>query len=71
MGELMTDITDPGRCPWCNRESEGNPGDYYHEKQCHRWDVLRRMEELELGGGTPEQWEALERELGKASYTGD
>lgn len=53
-----------GKCRWCGRPDENNPGDYYHEKSCHRKDVLRRMREE---GET----EALQRELHEASYTGD
>ncbi len=54
-------------CKWCGREDEGNPGDYYHEKECHRKDVLRRMKVPQSG----EEMEKLERELAEASYTGD
>ena len=64
-------MIDIACCKWCGRPEAGNAGDYYHEKACHRWDVLRRMEELEKGGGSPEDWAVLERELAEASYTGD
>lgn len=63
--------TDPNTCPWCGRENEGNAGDYYHEKDCHRRDVLRRMDELSQRGGTKYLMEQLERELAEAAYTGD
>jgi hypothetical protein len=52
------------KCRWCGRQKKGNAGDYYHEKACHRRDVIRRME---IEGRTKE----LERELEKASDTGD
>jgi len=53
-------------CPWCGREAAGNVSDYYHEKDCHRRDVLRRMESAEAS-----EMLALDRELAEASYTGD
>lgn len=62
---------DVSCCKWCGRPEEGNPGDYYHEMQCHRKDVLRRMEEMSMRGGTEYEMEKLERELFQASYTGD
>lgn len=55
-------------CRWCGRANEGNAGDYYHEKDCHRKDVLRR---LDLARGRGESTEALKEELERASYTGD
>ena len=60
-----------GHCPWCGREDAGNAGDYYHEKDCHRRDVLRRMDILEQHGGDDAIMGRLERELAEASYTGD
>ena len=62
---------DEHKCRWCGRPDEGNAGDYYHEKQCHRQDVLRRMDELSMRGGTFYEMEKLQRELAEASYTGD
>lgn len=62
-----------GECRWCGRKDEDNPGDYYHEKDCHRKDVLRRMDALDavgVGDLDPRR-EHLERELFAASYTGD
>ena len=62
-----------GKCRWCGRQDENNPGDYYHEKACHRRDVTRRMDEAERRGvdKMSREWERLERELFEASYTGD
>ena len=61
-----------GECRWCGQKDEGNAGDYYHEKACHRRDVIRRMEELEAAGDfNSQKMERLERELFLASYTGD
>lgn len=57
------------QCRWCGRFEEGNAGDYYHEKECHRRDVVRRMDSTD-----PDDLEAmakLEQELFEASYTGD
>ena len=60
------------RCRWCGRPERGNPGDYYHEKQCHREDVIRRMEiAKKVTGDDNISMEKLERELAEASYTGD
>lgn len=56
----MSQIT----CPFCERQNEGNPSDHYHRHECHRRDVLRR---IEIEGRTP----ALLAELDRASDTGD
>ena len=65
-GGRMPDIAC---CKWCGRPEAGNPGDYYHEKQCHRRDVLRRIEEAKRAGVHRDT--ALERELAEALYAGD
>jgi hypothetical protein len=57
-------------CQWCGRENENNPGDYYHEKACHRTDVLRRMDS-EKAKRDSNLMDELERELARASYVGD
>jgi hypothetical protein len=57
-------MAETNQCRWCGRPDKGDAGDFYHEKTCHRKDVLRRMEEE---GET----EALKSELWQASYTGD
>jgi len=56
------------RCRYCGRPEEGNPGDYYHEKQCERRDILLKMEAPNLSDSARER---LERRLHAASYTGD
>lgn len=63
-------MSESRECRWCKRPEEGNAGDYYHEKDCHRRDVLRRMEDAEKRGDHA-AIERLERELFRASYTGD
>jgi len=65
----MTSDTPETKCRWCGRPDEGNAGDYYHEKRCHRWNVLRRIEAAKKAGVHHDT--ALERELAEASYTGD
>ncbi len=63
-------MSTDAKCRWCGQLENGNPGDYYHEKACHRKDVLRRMSVIE-GQGDIEAMGRLERELFEASYTGD
>ena len=60
-------------CKWCKAEMPDNPGAYYHEMDCHRRDVLRRMNDAEARGVDKcgGEYVRLERELFRASYTGD
>ena len=62
-----------GNCKWCGRANEDNPGDYYHEKDCHRRDVLRRLKQARFDGVGDDSptIQRLERELERASNTGD
>ncbi|MEK9726449.1 MAG: hypothetical protein VW405_23605 [Rhodospirillaceae bacterium] len=59
-------------CPWCNREMVADPGAYYHEKDCHRRDVQRRMDEARrtLGEDSGAMLR-LREELDMVSYVGD
>ncbi len=59
-----------GKCKWCGRPEEDNPGDYYHEMACWRSDVLRRIE-LAENERDYDKLDRLGRELFRASYTGD
>jgi len=59
-----------GKCPYCGHPDEGNAGDYYHEKECERRDVLRRLDAARADGNAAEITR-LRRELEAVSYVGD
>ena len=59
-----------GKCRWCGQVEAGNAGDYYHEKDCHRRNVLARIDVAKLTDDQDEI-DKLRRELHIASYTGD
>lgn len=58
-------------CKWCKTVMPDDAGAYYHEADCHRKDVLRRMKLAEEQGASASVMAKLERELYRASYTGD
>ena len=60
-------------CRYCKASMPDDAGAFYHEKDCHRRDVQRRMDEAEArpGGYRPGERASLEREMGRAMYTGD
>lgn len=62
-----------GECKWCGEKNSGDGiADYYHEKRCHRSDVLRRIDEAKknYASGHP-MMRRLRYELELASDTGD
>lgn len=60
-----------GKCKFCGRDNENNPGDYYHYHYCWSKDVLKRIEQLKATKFDPIEMQKLERELEMARYVGD
>ena len=69
LGKKGVGVTTVIRCKWCGKPEEGNAGDYYHEMACHRKDVLRRIDKADPNDLS--LMARLQRELFRASYTGD
>ena len=67
------DCPDPdaphGRCQWCKRPRDNDPGDYYHEKSCEATHV--RMLIAECGPGDEDRMLYLQARLEATQYVGD
>ena len=54
-------------CDFCDRENEGNAGDYYHRKACEATDISRKLERAT----DPKEIASLKKRLEMARFVGD
>lgn len=57
-------------CPYCGRSDEGNPGDYYHHKDCEARALREKLAEAERACDE-EAIQELREALERARYVGD